>query len=181
MYCYESRGTDVDHFEPIKVAPLRTFDWSNHLLACGYCNQQSKREHYPLGAGGMPLLLNPFGDDPADHMTMGPSGSFIELSPEGAATIALLRLNERKELVRARAVSWSSVVRVFMLAAAEGRSLGEDDLEILQMLPVVDAFHHFAHDMSAGRLATKAVPPAAIAAAEAEVSRVRHVFPRCAI
>ncbi|MFE7622378.1 hypothetical protein [Streptomyces sp. NPDC057509] len=38
MYCGDSQGTDIDHFEPKSLAPLRTFEWFNHLLACAYCN-----------------------------------------------------------------------------------------------------------------------------------------------
>ncbi len=55
----------------------------------------------------------------------------------------------------------------------------------LRFLPVVDAFRHFAHDVSAGRLALKAVKPAiaaiaAIAAfAQSEITTMRTVFPAC--
>lgn len=34
MYCYESRGTDVDHFVPIARDPMLTFEWTNHILPC---------------------------------------------------------------------------------------------------------------------------------------------------
>ena len=44
MYCGDSRGTDIDHFEPIRSAPLRTFEWCNHLLACSSCNSNAKRD-----------------------------------------------------------------------------------------------------------------------------------------
>jgi hypothetical protein len=33
MYCGDNRGTDIDHFEPIKELPGGTFEWLNHLLA----------------------------------------------------------------------------------------------------------------------------------------------------
>lgn len=47
MYCGDSQGTDIDHFEPKSLTPLRTFDWFNHLLACSYCNSNQKRNLYP--------------------------------------------------------------------------------------------------------------------------------------
>jgi len=50
MYCCDSTGTDIDHFEPIALAPLRAFDWLNHLLACSFCNSNQKRELYPCDA-----------------------------------------------------------------------------------------------------------------------------------
>ena len=36
MYCGDNLGTDIDHFEPISRAPIRTFEWLNHLLACSF-------------------------------------------------------------------------------------------------------------------------------------------------
>ena len=59
MYCYESRGTDVDHFVLIARDPMLTFEWNNHILACGYCNQQAKREIFPTDRSGHPLRLDP--------------------------------------------------------------------------------------------------------------------------
>jgi uncharacterized protein (TIGR02646 family) len=180
MYCYESRGTDVDHFEPISANARRVFDWTNHILACGFCNQQAKREEFPR-QNGVPLLLDPFVDDSAHHMTLGPSGAFVDLTDHGAETIRLLRLNNRAQLVRARAVSWRTVLTAFDGAAREARPLSPDDIETLRMLPVVDAFHHFAHDVAANRLKQKAVPNPVIAAADREIAQLRNLFPHCGL
>ncbi|BCJ44689.1 hypothetical protein GCM10010168_15020 [Actinoplanes ianthinogenes] len=179
MYCHESRGTDVDHYEPIKRDPLRTFEWPNHLLACSYCNQQAKQEAFPLDSAGTPLLLDPAADDAADHMTLASTGVFIELTARGAETIAVLGLNRRPELVQARLVSWRGVIRVFEQAARAGDALTADDLEDLRFLPVVDAFHHFAHDVAAGRLGLKGVRPALTAYARNKLSVISGVFPGC--
>lgn len=51
MYCGDSQGTDIDHFEPKSQAPLRTFDWTNYLLACSYCNSNQKRDLFPRSPG----------------------------------------------------------------------------------------------------------------------------------
>lgn len=180
MYCHESRGTDVDHYVPIARDPLLTFEWRNHLLACGYCNQQAKNERFLLDSAGHPLLLDPSQDDSADHMTMSTTGEFIDLTARGAETIKTLGLNARRDLVEARHRSWRGVIRVFERAAQEG-SLSTDDLEDLRFLPVVDAFHHFAHDVATGRLAKKAVIPAVASFAVGTVDVLRGVFPSCCL
>lgn len=179
MYCYESRGTDVDHFTPISHDPLRTFDWANHILACGFCNQQAKKEKFPLDAAKNPLLLDPSIADSADHMTMASTGEFIDLTPQGKETIDVLRLNTRSELVDARHRSWRGVIRLFKTAAEDRRSLDADDVEDLRFLPVVDAFHHFAHDIRTGRLAAKAVDPNVTTYALRNISVIQSIFPRC--
>ncbi|SDS61050.1 TIGR02646 family protein [Actinoplanes derwentensis] len=179
MYCYESRGTDVDHFTPIIHDPLQTFDWDNHILACGFCNQQAKKETFPLDAAGHPLLLDPSVADFADHMTMASTGEFIDLTPQGRETIDVLGLNARSELVDARHRSWRGVLRVFREAATAQRPLDADDVEDLRFLPVVDAFHHFAHDIRTGRLAAKAVEPALARYALQSLPAIQAIFPRC--
>lgn len=179
MYCYESRGTDVDHFVPIARDPLLTFAWDNHILACGYCNQQAKKENFPVDPAGHPLLLDPSADDSADHMTLASTGLFIDLTPEGRETIDVLGLNARSELVEARYRSWRGVIRVFAQAARDRRAINTDDLEDLRFLPVVDAFHHFAHDVAAGRLVHKAVAPDLALHALGHLPVLRSVFSRC--
>lgn len=96
MYCGESRGTDVDHFEPIARNPLRTFDWLNHLLACSTCNSHQKRDRFPVDEDGNPLLIDPTAEDPFDHLLLTLSlGIYIPLTPKGDATINVCGLNER--------------------------------------------------------------------------------------
>jgi uncharacterized protein (TIGR02646 family) len=103
MYCGDNLGTDIDHFEPINRAPLRTFDWDNHLLACSYCNSNSKRAEYPVDAAGQALLIDPVREDPARHLTLILStGRYEHLTEKGRATIDVFGLN-RVDLVRGRA------------------------------------------------------------------------------
>jgi uncharacterized protein (TIGR02646 family) len=179
MYCYESRGTDVDHFVPIAHDPVQTFEWRNHILACGYCNQQAKQERYPLDGSGNPLLLDPSVDDSADHMTLASTGSFIDLTARGRETIDVLGLNARSDLIEARYRSWRGVIRVFTQAARERHVVDAEDLEDLRFLPVVDAFHHFAHDTAADRLQHKAVAPDLVRYALQNLPALRSVFPGC--
>ncbi|WP_258947019.1 HNH endonuclease [Lentzea californiensis] len=96
MYCGESRGTDVDHFEPIVRNPLRTFDWLNHLLACSSCNSHQKGKQFPVDEDGSPLLIDPTAEDPFDHLLLALSiGVYSPLTTKGESTIKVLGLNER--------------------------------------------------------------------------------------
>ncbi|MFJ5305694.1 HNH endonuclease [Streptomyces sp. NPDC088350] len=103
MYCLDSQGTDIDHFQPKALAPLRTFDWLNHLLACSFCNSNAKREAYPCDEEtGECLLLDPSVDDPADHLTLLPaSGKYDGLTAKGWKSITVFDLN-RETLRRGR-------------------------------------------------------------------------------
>ncbi|MER6946561.1 HNH endonuclease [Nonomuraea sp. NPDC000554] len=106
MYCGDSRGTDIDHFEPINSSPLRTFDWMNHLLACSSCNSNSKRDQFPCDANGTPLLIDPTIDDPYDHLRLILSTGFYRgNTPKGKTTIDVLRLN-RGDLQRGRELAF---------------------------------------------------------------------------
>ncbi|WP_407109552.1 hypothetical protein ACE1N8_00045 [Streptomyces sp. DSM 116494] len=104
MYCDDSRGTDIDHFQPLENAPLRAFEWSNHLLACSYCNSNAKRSQYPVNADGVCLLVDPSAEDPADHLQLLlESGLYdpVDKSPRGEETIRVFGLN-RPDLVKGR-------------------------------------------------------------------------------
>lgn len=106
MYCEDSLGSDIDHFEPIARAPLRAFDWGNHLLACSHCNSNFKRDEYPRDADGSVLLVDPSAEDPADHLALRlASGVFEARSAKGEATIRVFGLN-RADLVRGRAAAF---------------------------------------------------------------------------
>ncbi|MEU9129025.1 HNH endonuclease [Kitasatospora sp. NPDC048540] len=114
MYCGDNLGTDIDHFEPIARAPLRTFDWQNHLLACAHCNSNHKRDRFPLDpVTGAHLLVDPSREDPADHLMLYlESGAYDPLTPKGEATIDVFALNSRAELVRGRRMMFTVVKAV---------------------------------------------------------------------
>lgn len=103
MYCGDNHGTDIDHFEPIAVNPLRTFDWLNHLLACSTCNSHCKRDQFPTDRDGNPLLIDPTVEDPFDHLLLNVTlGEYLALSDKGATTIEVCQLN-RAILAQGRA------------------------------------------------------------------------------
>lgn len=102
MYCADSLGTDIDHFEPIKEFPAGTFVWPNHLLACSFCNSNQKRDQFPRDAAGQPLLVDPTREEPVDHLRLIlRSGEYRPLTARGSATIDVFGLN-RRELSRGR-------------------------------------------------------------------------------
>ncbi|MBG0816068.1 HNH endonuclease [Planomonospora sp. ID82291] len=110
MYCGDGLGTDIDHFEPLAAAPLRAFDWPNHLLACSHCNSHEKRELFPRAADGTPLLVDPSAEDPYDHLELVLStGVYEALTVRGEATIEVFGLN-RPDLVRGRAAAFIRTV-----------------------------------------------------------------------
>lgn len=103
MYCGDSEGTAIDHFEPLARAPLRAFDWLNHLLACSHCNSNEKRDRYPCGPDGSCLLVDPCREDPADHLRLIlPTGEYRPRTEKGAETIRTFGL-DREVLKRGRA------------------------------------------------------------------------------
>ncbi|MEV6861826.1 HNH endonuclease [Streptosporangium subroseum] len=110
MYCGDGLGTDIDHFEPLAEAPLRAFDWPNHLLACSYCNSHQKRELFPRDEDGRPLLVDPFTEDPCAHLELVLStGIYEALTPRGDITIKVFGLN-RADLARGRASAFIRTV-----------------------------------------------------------------------
>jgi hypothetical protein len=103
MYCGDNRGTDIDHFEPIKESPARTFEWLNHLLACSFCNSNSKRDRFPRSVSGQALLIDPTLDDPVQHLRLIlRTGDYRALTPRGEASVEVFGLN-RRDLTRGRA------------------------------------------------------------------------------
>lgn len=103
MYCGDNLGTDIDHFEPISIAPIRTFEWLNHLLSCSFCNSNQKRNSYPFDPSGGTLLIDPTSDDPSRHLVLTLSnGQYRAITPQGQASIDVFGLN-RADLTRGRA------------------------------------------------------------------------------
>lgn len=104
MYCLDNVGTDIDHFEPLTRAPLRAFDWPNHLLACARCNSKYKRELFPCDEDtGEPLLIDPTAQDPSVDLQLRPEvGEYATVTPRGEQTARLFQLNGRQELIEGR-------------------------------------------------------------------------------
>lgn len=154
MYCGDSQGTDIDHFEPKSLAPLRTFDWLNHLLACSCCNSNQKRNLFPTAADGSPLLVDPTAEDPLDHLRLVlPLGTYRALTDRGRACIEVFGLNARTVLVKGRRdayVTAKNAIELWRIAMDRGQH--DKATEIVRVSwdrPLVDVlvamFHQSGH------------------------------------
>ncbi|WDG31194.1 HNH endonuclease [Streptomyces sp. CA-278952] len=158
MYCGDSQGTDIDHFEPKSLAPLRTFEWLNHLLACAYCNSNQKRNSFPRSeADGSPLLIDPTLQDPLEHLRLVlPVCTYKGLTPQGDACIAVFGLNSRGVLVDGRRTAYGTAKQsVELWRIATDRGQHDKAAEIVRLAwnrPLADvlagmfhqAYHHAA-------------------------------------
>ncbi|MEW1880985.1 retron system putative HNH endonuclease [Rhodococcus sp. NPDC080181] len=84
----------VEHIQPKSLFPDLVMKWSNLTLCCPVCNS-NKGDYYSLKAA----LLNPYVDDPSDHITF--LGAFAWSKPSslrGDTTIRKLQLNRTKLL-----------------------------------------------------------------------------------
>jgi uncharacterized protein (TIGR02646 family) len=140
MYCGDSEGTSVDHFEPITRNPIRTFDWLNHLLACSFCNSSQKGSRFPVDETGQALLIDPTIDDPFDHLVLSLSvGEYRPRTRKGTETISVLGLN-RAVLVagrqHARAVIGQSLRQWF----AGDRDERIRQIRTIRMQPLADVY-----------------------------------------
>jgi hypothetical protein len=157
MYCGDSLGTDVDHFEPIREFPAGTFAWLNHLLACSYCNSNAKRDLFPRDDAGRPLLIDPTRDDPARHLRLIlRTGTYRPLSPMGEASIRVFGLN-RADLTRGREAAFATREAV-LCRADDLLRLGRTDEAIRYLHALAEQPHaSVLHEM----LRTATLPGAA--------------------
>jgi uncharacterized protein (TIGR02646 family) len=137
---------DIENYRPKRIYPLLTYELSNLLYTCAICNQRYKRDQFPLigespagGVGGRferrdrpifdiydekPLLLNPYFDQPQEHLAFGEDDKLREvrvtgLTERGRVSIDVLGLN-RPELLLQRYHTWAQV-RMFINALASAK------------------------------------------------------------
>ncbi|MFH9829077.1 hypothetical protein [Streptomyces bobili] len=144
MYCDDSRGTDIDHFQPLASAPLRAFVWENHLIACAWCNSNDKRERYPLAPNGTCLLIDPTVDDPADHLILRFTSCLYEgLTSKGRASIDVFGLN-RPDLLDGRTRAFTTaclVIEGWHQRHLEGDPSAKEKAHALLESPFVDVVY----------------------------------------
>ena len=145
MYCGDSQGSSIDHFEPLSLAPLKAFAWVNHLLACTHCNSNHKRDRYPVDAEGHCLLVDPTREDPARHLRLVlRTGQYQPLTAKGETTIEVFGL-ARPSLERGRAsafVRCRSMLRDIATLVEDGEQAAAQEVAgSLRVQPFADVLH----------------------------------------
>ncbi len=141
-YCEKSvkdEIRDVEHFRPkseCKQDKSSTityrgywwlaYDWNNLLFSCEICNRPKKNNYFPLAtphsanptpqsvASEVPLLINPYVEDPKDHIYFEKNVVYAKNnSVKGQTTIDVLDLN-RPELRDGRRLDrWGTFMALF--------------------------------------------------------------------
>lgn len=122
-YCESdiSSRSDVEHWRPTSLYPWLAYSWDNLLLACQTCNQDFKKDEFPIGEGRTravfgiedieqihclcesyneferPLLLHPEMDDAQSLITFTIDGNIHSENARAAETIRICGL-KRDEL-----------------------------------------------------------------------------------
>ncbi|QJD17980.1 hypothetical protein [Paracoccus sanguinis] len=105
MYCLDSHGCDIEHFKPKASYNESMYTWNNLLLCCTECGRL-KGSKFPMD-GAEPLLIDPTGENPWDHLSFDPRLDTITASfdlasntfdKKGTATVELLNLDRREAL-----------------------------------------------------------------------------------
>lgn len=121
-----SSPTHVEHFRPKTYSQQGkeriihrpgyywlAYDWNNLLAACTVCNQQYKKNYFPLTddlqradwhrkdlSSENPLLINPYTEDPDTHLIFRREIA-VGLTPKGRTSVEYYGLN-RKALLKER-------------------------------------------------------------------------------
>ena len=153
MYCEDSAGTDIDHFEPKSRNPSRAFVWANYLLACSHCNSNEKRTQFPVDAAGKALLIDPCTEDPYAAFQFVPlTGHFVPQGPKAVETDRVFGLNRREILVRGRRNTWMKMIHLVRgYGGAANDAERARHLEVIREEPFQAVVHHFVRDALAGR------------------------------
>ena len=133
------------------------YDFKNLMLACIACNQTGadrewgKSTRFPVKGfraekpneerDESPMLINPFEDDPIDHIAIDETGILAALngSEKGAVTIDVLGLNKRGLEVE-RAQTYAQVRDKMSLLFAQTTSLGA--AKVVEQIRDLQAPHH---------------------------------------
>ncbi len=127
VYCERKRGitreSDIEHYRPKSMVTGEAdhpgywwlaYEWTNYLFSCKPCNQDHKRNHFPLLPGSRravgpddslsaerPVLLNPIDDNPETCISYdwwSGGGLYVKAlglddDDRGSMTIKILGLN----------------------------------------------------------------------------------------
>lgn len=98
MYCEHDRGGEIDHGQPKSEALHRTYDWNNHVWACGRCNVDKLTRYHAE-------MVVPTVDDPLAFLDLAAEGRWTasDETGRGQATLDTLPYLNEQRLVTGRA------------------------------------------------------------------------------
>ena len=120
MFCSGSESSQVEHFRPKAVFPLRAMAWENFFWTCGICNQ-SKGDRFPPDTEPGEMLIDPTTENVWEFFFVDEFGNLAErwrrdlndIDPRARVTVRIfaldrdalqqsrqLRLQDLKEKVR---------------------------------------------------------------------------------
>jgi uncharacterized protein (TIGR02646 family) len=118
-YCEDgARRYDIEHFYPQSIYPILAYYWENLLLACQICNQNYKKNQFPIRPGSqqaianllnpesrtdrdIATLIDPSKEDPMAHITFY-EGRILSITERGRITIQVCGLDADIDLVDER-------------------------------------------------------------------------------
>ncbi len=123
MYCEHDRGSQIDHARPKNVNSSRTFEWENHVWACGKCNNDKLARYHPD-------MVIPTVDDPLKHLELGADGRWRPYNEDsrGKATIDTLP-TLRDRLLEGPRQQWRSRLLEDLAALAKSTAPSSGDME----------------------------------------------------
>ncbi|MBI2566061.1 MAG: hypothetical protein HYV63_03360 [Candidatus Schekmanbacteria bacterium] len=153
MYCEDSRGTDIEHFWPMRGEPgypERAFRWPNLLWACSGCNRK-KGTRFPLNAAGDPLLIDPTHDDPWQHLCFDSDTNELAArwdrttgveSERGRQTLEILETLRFEAVADGRAKTKRNLIRAVRayLDAASSRGIADARSELIEAIRDNDSY-----------------------------------------
>ena len=116
-----------------------TFEWDNLIYSCKECNQY-KANYFPVKGTRAKdekddlknehrMLLNPYEDEPNQHLSYDSHGNIIPLTDEGNQTIELLRL-DRTDLINRRQNAKIEVIQA-VESVLDGKNESKLDINYL--------------------------------------------------
>ena len=105
MYCVDSHGCDIEHFQPKASFSKWMYRWNNLLLCCTQCGRL-KGSKFPL-FNSKPLLLDPSKEEPWKYLDFDPTTGNITarfdilsnaFQIKGEETVITLQLDRREAL-----------------------------------------------------------------------------------
>ncbi|MGH9799210.1 MAG: hypothetical protein ACRD82_02510 [Blastocatellia bacterium] len=168
-YCEDSWADEVEHIQPKGLYPELVFVWANYLYVCGPCNggknssfaifssatggfkDVTRKKNQPVVApeSGQPVLINPRYENPLSFIELDfktfafrPIDSDDPKSAQRAAyTIAVLGLNTRSDLLKARHEAYGSY-RDRLVAYISRRDNGASQAELQRRIKSLKRMHH---------------------------------------